>query len=341
MTERPLVSIITPTLDPGARLERCIESVRAQTYPRIEHLVVDGGSSDGTIDLLRAQPEIRWISEPDSGQSDAINKGFKMAEGSILGWLNADDELVPRAVEWVVEAFESDPELGWVYGDVLIQENGSYELRKPSRIDKPVTWSARNLAAQPGSFNSRSSLQRVGYLDTTFRFEMDCDLWLRLLNAGVRHHYIPRVLAVFEVHADSKSGSVSHAEFAREEAIARMKNGYLRSAAIALGRAAAWRAAESGTDDDSSLSAAIEGVVASVTPESNAVLPQDLVRAGAVTERALLRLKSKGWRALPDLVDRELWRYPETRSRIKHAAGRVMRRAIARVRPPDVTSRIS
>src|SRR3954454_12381822 len=111
MSTPPLVSIVTPCLEPGERLARCLESVAAQTYPRIEHIVVDGGSTDGTVKELRKRG-VRFVSEPDDGQTQAINKGFALARGDWLGWLNADDVLTTRAVELAVSGARETPGAG-------------------------------------------------------------------------------------------------------------------------------------------------------------------------------------------------------------------------------------
>src|SRR6266566_3189808 len=131
------VSVITPCLNPGDRFVRCLDSVSAQTYGDVEHVIVDGGSTDGAVELARSRG-LRVISEPDNGQTDALNKGFALASGDCLGWLNADDWLVPEAVEHVVETFAANPEVGWVYCDCTIRRKGAVEevVRAPARLDK-------------------------------------------------------------------------------------------------------------------------------------------------------------------------------------------------------------
>lgn len=327
----PLVSVVTPCLDPGSRIERCLRSVREQSYPRVEHVVIDGGSKDGTRELLELTPGVVWLSEEDSGQAEAINKGFRLAEGSILGWLNSDDQLVPDAIERVVAAFLADPMLGWVFGDVQIIDGEQVELAKPVPPEKPLQWAARNIAAQPGSFHSRRALELVDYLDEDFHYMMDLDLWLRMIDAGVRFRYIGEILAVFEVHPGSKTGSVPHQVFVKEEGLARLKSGRTRSAAIAFGRAAAWVAREAGNDDDAALEDAVGSILAHLGPKGRQV-PQDLLIAGARTERAILHAKSDGWRAARLLLSSHIWRHPETRSRLRDAASRELGRRMRRTR---------
>lgn len=231
------VSVVTPCLNPGERLVRCLDSVAAQSYGEVEHIVVDGGSTDGTVALARSRG-LRVISEPDRGQTDALNKGFGLATGDYLGWLNADDWLVPEAIERVVETFAANPTVGWVYCDSEVREGVSTEIaRAPARVNK-TTLDLRNVP-QPGAFIARWALDLVGPLDEEFHLAMDFDLWLRLIDAGVPAVHIPEVLAVFEIHPMSKTGSIDLSEFYREQAFALTKSGRRRAAAATLGRAAA------------------------------------------------------------------------------------------------------
>jgi GT2 family glycosyltransferase len=234
-----LVSVITPSLNPGERLIRCLDSVAAQSYAHVEHIVVDGGSTDGTVELARSRG-LRVISEPDRGQTDALNKGFALATGDYLGWLNADDWLVPEAIERVVQMFAAMPEVGWVYCDCEIRrENGIAEIfRSPAGLGKDAL-DFGNRLTQPGAFVARWALDRVGPLDEEMHLAMDFDLWLRLLDAGVPSAHIPEALAVFEIHHSSKTGSIDLSEFFREEALALLKSGRRTPAAASLGRAAA------------------------------------------------------------------------------------------------------
>src|SRR5947207_680895 len=131
------VSVVTPCLNPGERLVRCLDSVSRQTYADVEHVVVDGGSTDGTVELARSRG-LLVVSEPDRGQTDALNKGFALATGGYVGWLNADDWLVAEAIERIVDTFAANPRVGWVYCDCEIrQEGGNREVaRPPDRLNK-------------------------------------------------------------------------------------------------------------------------------------------------------------------------------------------------------------
>lgn len=243
MSPGPLVSIVTPCLDPGGRLVRCLESVASQTYPRVEHIVVDGGSTDGTVELLR-QRGVRFVSEADGGQAQAINKGFGLASGDWLGWLNADDALTPRSLELAMAAAARTPSAGWIYGRCEIRQGSvSSIFEPPARVDRR-TVEERNLFAQPGTLVARWALDRVGPLDERFHLVMDFDLWLRLIDARAPAVYVPEVLAVFEIHADSKTGTVPMREWELENAVAMLRRGHPSDGAALLGRAAARSAAD-------------------------------------------------------------------------------------------------
>jgi GT2 family glycosyltransferase len=274
----PRVSIVTPCLNPGAWLVRCLDSVAAQTYPEIEHVVVDGGSTDGTVALAQSRG-VRVISEPDRGQTDALNKGFALATGDYLGWLNADDWLVPNAVERVVETFARTPEVGWVYCDCTIRREGRVDevVRAPARLDRK-TFEYGDRLTQPGTFVARWALDRVGPLDDEIHLAMDFDLWLRLLDAGIPAAYIPEALAVFEIHRASKTGRVGLSEFYREESLALLKSGRRRQAAAGLGRAAA-AAAQTGD----------ERVDADRLPETIGRFQDMAIEWGLETERRVVR----------------------------------------------------
>lgn len=232
----PLVSIVTPTLNMGDRLQRCIESIKAQTYPHIEHIVLDACSSDGTVELLEGTPGITWISEPDRGQSEAINKGLRMATGDIRGWLNADDELFPDTVHLVVEAFRTTPEAGLVYGDIELIEDGECRRVRPSPTFSPDQLWKGNSILQPGTFWTRWAQDLVGELDESFHLTMDYELWLRFARAEVPAVYVPEPLARFEVHEASKTGSAGTLAFAEEEVRALRKHGEIHGGAMVLDR---------------------------------------------------------------------------------------------------------
>ncbi len=327
---QPLVSIVTPSLNPGARLRRCLRSVAAQTYSNIEHLLIDGGSTDGSLDDLSFSfPSVRVLSEPDHGQSDAINKGFAMSRGEIVGWLNSDDVLTPQAVDLTVAAFESGKEIGWTIGNVIVGTRRSGEIEYPSKVDQPKSWFARNVAAQPGSFYARWALDRVGPLDDRLHYMMDLDLWIRLIDAGIRHEYIYDVLAIFELHENSKSGSESHESFLVDDCAVRSKSGRMEGAAFSLGRAAALRAEERGIP----VRQALAEVRKLIPTLEIGRLPSGAIDAGARAETVLIGIKRNWWRA-GRLVDLRLWADSRIRLRLVdallHEFTRPMRRRRAK-----------
>ena len=202
----PLVSIVTPSLDQARWLPEAIESVRSQTYPHVEHVVVDGGSTDGTVEILRAYEHVRWVSEADRGQSHALNKGFAMARGEIFGWLNADDAYLPHAVErGVAELGEGSP--GLVYADVMrVNDDGVNPRRIRSRSQWHL-WTELNLGCgiySPSVFFTRAAYESVGGVDEQLELTMDYDLWLRIgRRFGARH--VDDVWSIQRVHEDAKT----------------------------------------------------------------------------------------------------------------------------------------
>ena len=213
----PLVSIITPSYNQDAYLEQTMNSVLDQDYPNNEYLVVDGASTDGSVDIIRryANKLAWWISESDSGQAAAINKGFSQAKGDIIAWLNSDDYYLPDAISAAVDAFSANPDVSLVYGNVLsVDSDGS-----PINLQKFSPFTLENLMAfqiisQPAVFMRRSVLEQAGYLDLDYHFLLDHHLWLRIARLAPIV-YIPKTLAVARYHPDAKNVSRA-AEFGQE-----------------------------------------------------------------------------------------------------------------------------
>ena len=207
----PRVSVVTPSFNQAPFIEDAIASVENQGYPTLEHLVIDGGSTDGTLQVLGRQGDrVRWSSEPDAGQTDAVNKGVARAHGEVIGWLNADDFYEPGAVRAAVEFLRLNPDVAVVYGDCLYlyQQTGREELRlvRSRQFDLDFLVNGRCYIHQPATFFRRAALadQR---LDKTLRYAMDYDLWVRLARAGRRFAYLPIALATFRITDASKSGT--------------------------------------------------------------------------------------------------------------------------------------
>ena len=195
LTKIPLVSIVTPSYNALPFIIDTINSVQIQDYPAIEHIVIDGGSVDGTREVLEQHPHLIWISEPDKGQSDAINKGFRMARGEIIGWLNADDTYRPGAVSCAVDYLQAHPDVDLIYTDIQVID----EHDQPVRFIKAAPFSVetlleRNMINQPTVFMRRRVVDTLGGVDDNIQFYvMDWEFWLR---AGMLFilQYLPGVV---------------------------------------------------------------------------------------------------------------------------------------------------
>jgi glycosyltransferase involved in cell wall biosynthesis len=205
----PLVSIITPSFNQGKYLKATISSVLSQDYPNIEYFIIDGGSTDESLSIIKkyASRLAGWVSEKDHGQTDAINKGFKFATGSILAWLNSDDTYQPGAVRQAVDYLSRTPEVGLVYGDAnFINETGTVIGRFPAaQTDFARLKRGYVHIPQQSAFWRAELWRQVGPLDPTFYFAMDYDLWVRLARIS-RFQYLPgHVWANFRLHSSGKS----------------------------------------------------------------------------------------------------------------------------------------
>jgi glycosyltransferase involved in cell wall biosynthesis len=202
------VSIVTPSFNQGRFIRATIDSVLSQGVGRLDHFVADGGSRDETVDVLRSYGDlIQWVSEPDKGQTDAINKGMRRARGDIVAYLNSDDVYLPGALKKVLDVFERHPEIDFVYGDFnAIDEQGHLIDRiKTIPYDPQILIYDANYICQPASFYRRSLLERIGLFDDSLRFLMDYEFFLRASKRGVRFHMIPEPLAAIRFHGACKT----------------------------------------------------------------------------------------------------------------------------------------
>jgi glycosyltransferase involved in cell wall biosynthesis len=218
MTSCPLISIVTPSLNQGIFIEETILSVLSQDYPSIEYILVDGGSKDATLDILKKYSDrIIWISEKDEGQAQAINKGLKMATGEIITYLNADDILLPGSLNMVARVFERNPDVKWVTGRSRIIDDTSKEIRGLITFYKNFLLKLGsinlffiiNFISQPATFWRRSLLPSLGLMDEALHYTMDYDYWMRLwqrYQPGIVH----ATLAGFRIHRNSKTNSSAH-----------------------------------------------------------------------------------------------------------------------------------
>lgn len=218
MPDSPLVSIVTPSFNQADFLDLTLRSVLGQDYPRIEYLVADGSSTDGSVEIIQRYAErlVWWVSEPDRGQADAVNKCLARVQGEIIGWVNSDDLLLPGVVSAVVQAFAAHPEASMVFGDVVSIDERGQTINQMHYgawgLDELMTF---HIIGQPGVFFRRSALQQAGGLDLDYHFLLDHQLWLRLAQTG-EMHYLPQPLAVARYHAAAKN--ISHAARFGEEA---------------------------------------------------------------------------------------------------------------------------
>jgi glycosyltransferase involved in cell wall biosynthesis len=208
-THLPLVTIVTPSYNQAEYLEATILSVLEQDYPHIEYFIMDGGSNDGSLEIIKkyASQLTGWVSEKDQGQTDAINKGFARASGEILAWLNSDDTYEPGAVRAAVEVLCHRPEVGMVYGEAnYIDETGRVIGRFPA-AQTGYTRLRRGYVhiPQQASFWRAELWKQVGPLDPSFYFAMDYDLWVRLARITSLLFLPGQVWANFRLHSSGKS----------------------------------------------------------------------------------------------------------------------------------------
>lgn len=204
-----LVTIVTPSFNQARFLEATMRSVLEQDYPQIEYMVVDGGSTDGSVEVIQkyAHRLAWWVSEPDRGQTDAINKGFARARGEVLAWLNSDDTYEPGAVRRAVEALQAHPQAVMVYGEAnYIDETGRVIGRFPAaQTDYRRLRRGYVHIPQQAAFWRAEAWRAVGPLDPTFYFAMDYDLWVRLSMLGALVFVPGQVWANFRLHRDAKT----------------------------------------------------------------------------------------------------------------------------------------
>ena len=204
----PLVSIITPSYQQAPYLEATIRSVLGQTYPNIEYLIMDGGSTDGSLEIIQryAGQLANWVSERDAGQTDAINKGFSCARGDILAWLNSDDTYEPNAVAEAVAFLVENPTVGMVYGDARFIDGQGRVIGKfpAAQTDYGLLRRGYVHIPQQAAFFRADLWRQVGPLDPSFYFAMDYDLWVRLAKIAPLV-YLPRSWANFRLHETAKT----------------------------------------------------------------------------------------------------------------------------------------
>ncbi len=226
-SDPPKISIVTPSLNQSRHLEQTIRSVLQQNYPRLQYVVQDGCSIDGSVEILKRYEGklFKWQSAPDRGQAHGINRGFRNTDGEIMAYLNADDILLPGALNYVANFFHSHPKVDVVYGHrVMIDENGS-EIGRwvlPPHHDETLRWA--DYIPQETLFWRRQVWEKAGgTVDESFQFAMDWDLILRFLDSGAKFFRLPRFLGAFRVYPLQKTSSAIDGTGAREMAVLRQR----------------------------------------------------------------------------------------------------------------------
>jgi glycosyltransferase involved in cell wall biosynthesis len=214
----PRISVVTPSLNQGSFLEGNIRCVLEQGYPDLEHIVIDGGSTDETLEVLRRHEHVRWISERDRNMTEALNKGFRMATGEIIAWLNVDDRYPPGTLDLVARELGPDSPhrvlMGDAHYDNRIRGTEYVNPGRPFTYPEAVRWwKGPYFLNQPAIFFRRSVLDEVGYLDESLDHAMDYEFFVRLSRRH-RFHYVPEVLAEVIYHPACKTADLgpAHAE---------------------------------------------------------------------------------------------------------------------------------
>jgi len=200
------IAIVTPSFNQGAFIAEAIESVLAQNYTDVEHIIVDNCSTDETSKVLERYPHLKVICEKDQGQSDALNKGFKAATGDIIGWLNADDKYLPGCFDRIIETLKGHPEFDLAYGDYrFIDIKGDLiRVRKELGVDRLMLKYVLYIPTTTMFFR-RKIFDQGHFLDINYHYAMDYEFYLRLSGHGYRFGHIPRLMADFRWHQDCKS----------------------------------------------------------------------------------------------------------------------------------------
>ena len=206
----PKISVITPTLNCSRFIRQCIESVIAQGYEHFEHVIVDGESGDCTVDILREYPHLKWISEPDEGEADALNKGLKIASGDIIGWLNADDWYMDGTFSKVAEVMDPSRGVHAVYGHTTFVDeirNERYAKETAAELtlgDVFMRWWHDRHPRQPSIFYSRQLMDDVGLYNDKLHYSIDLEYWLRVV-VRYKFHFIDREFSCARLRGESKS----------------------------------------------------------------------------------------------------------------------------------------
>ncbi|MBZ5761977.1 glycosyltransferase [Rhizobium sp. VS19-DR104.2] len=223
----PSITIVVPSYNQGVFLGDTLKSIVDQQYPNLELIVVDGGSTDSTLDVIKEYESnlAWWISEKDSGQASAINKGFRRSSGEIMAWVNSDDMIVPGALAYVSRFFEDNPDVQVLYGNRIVIDEAGLEIGRwilPGHSREVLKWT--DFVPQETLFWRRSAWESVGsHIDENFSFAIDWDFLLRLSNQNLHMVHVPAFLGLFRVHGLQKTSSQMSSTGRREMDVIRRR----------------------------------------------------------------------------------------------------------------------
>ena len=226
MNKLPLLSIVTPSYNQGRYIEKTILSVKDQNYANFEHIIVDGGSKDNTLKVLKKYSHLKWVSGKDNGQSAALNKGFRLAKGSIIGWINSDDTYTPKIFEYVVDFLEEYKDADLIYSDCnFIDENDNLiGAWKTHKFNYFFNLNYAQMIPQPTIFFRRSILDKIGYLDESLNYLLDYDFLIRVSKKYHIRRVVDKTFANFRLQSSSKTMS-QRSRFESELKLIRKRNG--------------------------------------------------------------------------------------------------------------------
>lgn len=224
----PMISIVTPSYNQAEFLERTIFSVLNQNYPNLEYIIIDGGSTDGSMEIIKKYKKYLgyWVSEKDNGQADALNKGFRRASGEIFAWLNSDDLYLPAALHQMASAFRRDSGVDVLYGNMYRIDCNDYIIseRRQTRFSPMGYLYGGFDLHQPSTFWSKDIFSVVGEINTERVFSMDADLFVRFVTVGAKFKFVRSFLSCFRIHPSSKTSTIPHI---RKSEDARIRAAYL------------------------------------------------------------------------------------------------------------------